>query len=55
MTWVLLFWLINANGNTVASAEFNSRKACVDAALGMQRQWGLDFGFQCVEKGKPAK
>lgn len=52
MSWVLIFWIFTGNGYTVSTADFNTRTACAKAALGLSQQFGRDFGFQCVEKGR---
>ncbi len=54
MAWVLILWLHGPNiwQASITSQEFNSHKACVDAALAVRRQFGQDTGFICVEKGK---
>jgi len=52
MSWVLIFWIISGNTYTTATAQFNTRAACAKAAVGLQQQFGQNFGFQCVEKGK---
>lgn len=52
MTVVLFFWLLKSNPILLQTQEFNSRQACVKAAKALQAEFGKDFRFMCVDKGK---
>ena len=52
MTWILFIWIYGRVGTAVTSQEFNTHKACVEAAQSLRRQFEADSGFVCVEKGK---
>ena len=54
MTWILFVWTITG-APTLMSQEFNTHKACVDSAIGLQQNLGRNMGFMCVEKGKVKK
>jgi hypothetical protein len=54
MTWILFVWFYGG----ITSQEFNTHKACVDAALGIRQSLvaaGVKSEFICVEKGKVKK
>lgn len=54
MQFVLFFWFMSANtiNPVLASQDFNSRASCVKAAQVLEHEFGADFRFACVEKGK---
>lgn len=50
MTWILFIWFYGG----ITSQEFNTHKACVDAALAVRTQLvdaGVRADFVCVQKG----
>lgn len=54
MTWIMFLWITGGRivAPTIASQEFANRAACVKAAIALQGEFGIDFHFMCLEKGK---
>ncbi len=57
MTWILFLWVTGSRiaGPSITTQEFNSHKACIEAAQAFQREFGQETRFMCLEKGKVKK
>jgi len=55
MTWILLWALMNSDGLTSGTQEFNNKQACEIAAKELKNvgflRWGIHDVVVCVPKG----